>query len=157
MIQIKPKKAKTPNFKVFKPAFEDTIKAVINVSEHHFGKTTATWKERPQFNKTFKSGRKRVVGTITTRNRIYYFLALGTRVRYATMTRGFRPKTRPRYLASYQGRGGLLKVDVGDPKPGIKAREWQIRVAEEARKMLRDEVFFSPAKLLLIDAARRLF
>jgi hypothetical protein len=44
--------------------------------------------------------------------------------RHALMTKGFVPKTRPGFLGSEPGHGGLLIVSKKIKLPGIKARKW---------------------------------
>lgn len=60
-----------------------------------------------------------------------FFLNVGTRVRYATMTPDFSPKTSPRVLRSGSGSGGLAYVNVNKPNPGIEKREFDKSVADE--------------------------
>lgn len=54
----------------------------------------------------------------------YRWLDEGTRVRYATMTKGFVPKTRAGELHSWAGKGKMLFVSRKHPRPGIKARKF---------------------------------
>lgn len=54
----------------------------------------------------------------------YYWLNYGTKVRYATMTNNFVPKTRVHDFNPGMGRGGVKFVSRAYPKPGIEAREW---------------------------------
>jgi hypothetical protein len=98
-----------------------------------FEKTTKTWKNKPPF-EIRKAAFKR---TIQTTNKIYYFVSGGTRVRYATMTPDFSPKTRPNYLGSVAGRGGLMYVSKKKPRPGIKAREFDKTIVMLWRTKIR--------------------
>lgn len=50
------------------------------------------------------------------------WLDQGTSIRYATMTRNFRAKTRVRIISSGPGSGGLNFVSRAVPRPGIQAR-----------------------------------
>lgn len=50
------------------------------------------------------------------------WLDQGTSIRFATMTRNFRAKTRVGVISSRPGRGGVHYVDRASPRPGIQAR-----------------------------------
>lgn len=82
---------------------------------------------------------------VTTEDNRYRFVDEGTKVRYATMTKNFIPKTRVKSLKAYKGRGGLLFVNKKKPKPGIKARgftkivqrKWRPEFTELMREAMR--------------------
>lgn len=61
----------------------------------------------------------------------WLWLDEGTKVRYATMTPGFIPKTRAGQLQSWQGKGKMLFVNKKHPRPGIKARKFTKALAEK--------------------------
>lgn len=60
-----------------------------------------------------------------------FFLNVGTKVRYATMSPDFSPKTIPRVLRSGSGSGKLAFVSIHKPNPGIDARKFDESVADE--------------------------
>lgn len=66
----------------------------------------------------------------------WWWLDQGTKDRYATMTKDFKPKTEHRVIGSKAGRGGVAYVSVHVPRPGIQAREWN----DEIKKRLEPRV-----------------
>lgn len=64
----------------------------------------------------------------------WHWLNSGTSIRYATMTRGFKAKTRTGRVTAGIGAGGLAFVDRKVPRPGIKARRWYYYIPRLARK-----------------------
>jgi hypothetical protein len=74
-----------------------------------------------------------VPNTNTEGNKKFLWLEEGTKVRYATMTPDFKPKTQRGVLGSTRGRGGKAFVDKRKPKPGIEAREWTEQIIKEKR------------------------
>lgn len=121
-----------------------------------FDKTTATWKpeDKPDFKGEVKVGSaaggalaKAVTGSATgvsvevyTESEIYGYVDEGTRVRFATMTPDFQPKTRPRRIASYRGRGGVAYIDRRRLRPGIKAREFSKTIREKWHPRFREQM-----------------
>lgn len=108
-----------------------------------FDATVSTWDHKPRFISKVNVSQGLIEGhTRTARihgdkppELIYYFLARGTRVRFAKMTLDFEPKSRVRYIGSDPGRGGLEEVDhIG--RPGIKAREWHVAIATKHKARL---------------------
>lgn len=134
---FKGQNAKHPD-KVFnKRATADAERAALYAAEQKamdmYRRTTTTWSHRPKW-----VARRRKDGwTIYVSTNIYRFLDQGTEVRYATMTRDFKAKTRVGQFASYNGRGGLAYVNTAKPKPGIAARGWTLKVAVEVEKIIK--------------------
>jgi hypothetical protein len=93
------------------------------------------------------------------------YLEGGTRVRWAVMGKGFKPKTRRAYLNSMRGKGGAVIVGKRammargiKPRPGIKARNWIAEVNKErSRKFkgLMQRVFEQIAKNTITPGALR--
>jgi hypothetical protein len=108
-------------------AVENTLQASAMDAKIDFDTTTTTWLARPEFKIEKRVGSRKVF----TNDAIYAFLNYGTRVRYATMSPGFRPKTRSRYLGSNVGTGGMVFVRTDIPRPGIDAREFDLAVKEK--------------------------
>lgn len=113
-------------------AVENTLTGAAKDVKIDFDVTTRTWKERPKFTIRKQPGMR----TISTDSDIYRFVARGTRVRYATMSDDFRPKTRVGWIGSNKGRGGMVFVDKRFPKPGIKARGWEKLIKKKWDKEL---------------------
>lgn len=91
-----------------------------------------------------------VVMDIYTDDPIYYFLDRGTRVRYATMDREFRSKTKPGRIRSGMGAGNPdpIYVNRGVPRPGIEARRFtdmiykrRIGKFQDAMRQVSNDIF----------------
>lgn len=156
----------------FAPAFrielEDSMERLAQGILLDFGRTVNTWNTKPEFdldtnfNANFieahvycdalKQG-DRIRGTRRPNpappNLVYYFLNVGTDIRYAKMSLGFKAKTSVRFIGSTPGHGGVVKVDVRDPQPGIQARLWDEEIAKKYRRILP-----SQAEAALRRAAR---
>ena len=89
-----------------------------------FHSTIRTWRRKPKFITTMRRGSGKIIGRIETSNKIYKFVSGGTRVRYATMTPDFRPKTQSGFIGSRAGRGGVMLISRARPRPGIRARKF---------------------------------
>lgn len=107
-----------------------------------YEKTVSTWIHPVAFDGeyTFSHG----IGTSEvhpiTNQDIYSYVDLGTSVRYATMTPGFRPKTRVRTIASYKGQGGKMFVSRRHPHRGIQARNFSLTIRERHEKPFRTAI-----------------
>jgi hypothetical protein len=67
----------------------------------------------------------------------WMWLDEGTKVRYATMTKGFVPKTRVGQLNSWVGKVKLLFISKKRPRPGIKARKFTLALRKKWEKPYR--------------------
>lgn len=84
---------------------------------------TSTWEEPPEF-KTIGGYRGGNIWVgVTTDDDVFWYLELGTWVRYATMSNNFIAKTTPHSIKSQQGQGSVRYVDKRIPRPGIEPRE----------------------------------
>lgn len=101
-----------------------------------FRKTVSTWRGKPNFEKNVKAKSNSIEGEVKTDNEIYLYVSGGTRVRYATMSRDWKSKTRPGSLQSGSGRGRVLFVDRRYPRPGIEARKFDEQIANLREKDL---------------------
>lgn len=138
----------------FRAQMKDAAERMAPGIEKDFAKTTRTWKEKPKFSREVKVGvaaggrlAKQVTGSasgvsveVSTDSDVYRFVDEGTKVRYATMTPDFLAKTRPRWIGSRKGRGGLLFVNKKRPRPGIKAREFSKEIHKKWQKPFRVEM-----------------
>lgn len=108
-----------------------------------FGNTVQTWQTQPRF-----STRKTARGYGVEVQPLYPFewVNRGTRIRYATMSKDWRSKTRPNVIGSTAGAGRMLFVSRKHPRPGIVARNFtdiilkrvQSRAANRIRRALSD-------------------
>lgn len=102
-----------------------------------FNATTQTWQMRPEFKIEKKKGERFVYTT----DKVWKFVGItGTRIRYAVMSSGFKPKTRHGHLGSNKGRGGIVAMNFKNPRPGIKSREFDEAVKEKVRKYAQERV-----------------
>jgi len=111
-----------------KLAITNTLNGTAKAISVDFSVTTQTWQHRPSFKIASPSEYTR---EISTDSKIYGYVSRGTKVRYATMTPGFVPKTVPFNIRSRRGRGGVLFVNKKRPRPGIKAREFDKVIAKK--------------------------
>lgn len=115
---------------------DTTLDGVAEGMRVDFEVTTQTWKSKPLFwIKADKMALSRAVGTDS---RIYYFVSRGTSVRYAIMSRNFRPKTRVGWIGSNKGRGGMVFISKKHPRPGIQARQFEDIIAKKWIKNFPD-------------------
>jgi hypothetical protein len=109
---------------------------VTKLIERDYASTVATWDEKPEFKTKFTINDKEMSAFVHTTDNVYRFLHDGTSVRYAIMSKSFRPKTRVNRLTSEQGRGGRTHIDVHHPQPGIQARNWTTRIIKIREKKI---------------------
>lgn len=145
------------NHAAFRAEMVLTMSRLMGGMLEDFGRTYHNWDQPPSFEFEFKNEDKlieahvfcdalrdgdRVKGTTSPNpappNLVYYMLNHGTVVRYATMTGDplFNAKTRPKWLGSGQGDGGMVYVSKFVPRPGITAREWDVAVKEKYEKII---------------------
>jgi hypothetical protein len=97
------------------------VEKIERAIQADFDTTVMTWSRQVDFEIKSPSSETRVVGTS---DKIYGYLDQGTRVRYATMSRGYRPKTSPGWIGSRSGGGKVLFISKRRPRPGIAPREF---------------------------------
>jgi len=112
------------------------IEEIIDEAEKEYGKTFKTFDHKPKFEKEIKVSDSAVEGSYLTsgegsRENPYPFVARGTKVRYATMSKDFVSKTQPGVIGSGQGKGGVLFVNKNRPRPGIEDRRWEQDIAKK--------------------------
>ena len=110
-----------------------------------------TWKHKSsiRFEKRMRLSSSSITVSISTDDAVFNFVEGGTEVRYATMTKDFRPKTHPGSLNSGKGRGGVNYIDKRIPRPGVEAREFY-RVSAEKRRA----AFISKMRQIYIKALK---
>ncbi|TXH17708.1 MAG: hypothetical protein E6R03_03360 [Hyphomicrobiaceae bacterium] len=107
-------------------------------------KITATWVgDKPQFygvltRGIWKIGLAIYPGGAPIAKKKYYWVGRGTRVRYAHMTSDFEAKTAVRFIGSYPGKGGFLRL--GRPLKGISARSWDHKLAEDREEIVSEGI-----------------
>ena len=117
-------------------ARDDAAKDLANRVHLDFQRTVETWSDpRPKFSKEMEIRGDQITFQIGTEDKIYLFIDKGTRVRYATMTPGFKAKTRPGVLGSGRGNGGVLFISKKHPRPGIEARRFSDTIQEKYDRM----------------------
>jgi hypothetical protein len=117
---------------------EETDNAVMEMAQEvkaDFEKTVETWDEKPEFvvEKT-ASGAK-----VYTTDKVYRFLDKGTSVRRAVMPKGYRRKSMPGVIGSFQGNRDGTKIFVSKKitLPGIQPRKWSEMIQEKRRGLMR--------------------
>lgn len=100
----------------------------------------STWHHKVNFHYEVHDTPDGIEIKITTDDAIFFYLDQGTRVRYATMTEDFVPKTTVRSLKSGPGVGGLAYVDINNPRPGIKAREFMDEIVKNRQKPFDESI-----------------
>jgi hypothetical protein len=95
-----------------------------------FNETVKTWQRKPRFLYENYRNQREISSRVYTMSDIYRFVSGGTKVRYATMTSDFMAKTIPNWIGSRMGRGGVAFISVFQPRPGIKAREFDKEIAK---------------------------
>ena len=141
------KKPPDPN-KQLRNVMGEVEKVLIRHGGQHLtqrGKVTRTWKEeKPNFfsvidvKKDTAKMEIKVAGEHGFNKWIW--LDEGTTVRYATMTPGFKAKTKVRVIGSGEGAGKLMFVNVRFPRPGIAARHFSDEIAKRQTKKLTPQL-----------------
>jgi len=105
----------------------------------NYKKTTHTWNNQPQFDIDVQKSAYSYATEIGTNDKIYKFIELGTRVRRALMTPDFRAKTKPGWLGSRKGKGGVAFISKKLALPGIVARNFRVPILRRAKTQLRKD------------------
>lgn len=119
---------------------DNAIKALVtDEAVPQFETTVKTWQHQPTFTPTATA---RGWAVQVAPEYPYGWVNRGTRIRYATMSKDWRSKTKPNVIASYAGRGRLLFVSRKRPRPGIQARNFSTiiltRIQARAANRVRD-------------------
>lgn len=111
-------------------AIENTLNNTAKAVKTDFLVTVDTWKGKPDF--TIQRGND--YRYVYTTSKEYFFVNAGTKVRRAVMSDDFRPKSRPEYIGSNIGRGGVVFISKKINLPGIKARKFDKTIQEKWQK-----------------------
>ena len=105
--------------------FNNFLDEIAQAMQADYYVTVATWKHKVDFiiNDYKEFGRE-----IFTWDDKYMFVNDGTRIRYATMTPNFSAKSRPGSIGSVPGSGGVAFISKKHPRPGIKARSFNLAI-----------------------------
>ncbi len=91
----------------------------------HLERYVETWDHKPFFET--KGGTRYANGDLSVGvyidDDVFWYLELGTDVRYAVMSGDFVPKTSPGNINSQAGAGEFNYLDMRNPRPGIEPRE----------------------------------
>lgn len=137
MIQVKVIVPRAFKVEPFRKELTATMEKFLDAVAKDYDKTEETRKEKAQFERKIEQKSDAIVGTYATSDKIVKFLDEGTKVRYATMSQDFEPKTRTRWLGSGPGAGKMLFISKKHPRPGIKARRWTAEIKKvESAKLL---------------------
>ena len=101
----------------------------------------STWNHKPFFETKggthFKGGDISV--GVSTDDQVFWWLELGTKIRYAVMTPDFQPKTAPGQIQSQSGQGGFNYLDPMGHQ-GIEARHIAVEIAFQEESQFRKDV-----------------
>lgn len=139
---IHPKKSILVDDRKLKSELNGALNKTANLIRGDFGKTTATWTNKPVFK---KEGPRGGAVDVFTGNRIYFFLTRGTRSHFVSPKRasalrfkaGYRSKTRVQVIGSRGGGSfGPTAFSKGHRVKGIKARDFDEVIAKRRQKTL---------------------
>lgn len=126
---------------------EDVLRNIGRQSMKQRKKTTKTWKgAAPIWYMKLSSPKSYAVRLevfmtgLTLGMKKWYWVSKGTKVRYAVMTKGFKPKTKFRVISSYKGRGQMRYVDPHIMRPGIQAREFDEEINERMTEKVESQL-----------------
>ena len=156
-ILIKSIKSKKLKSRVYLTEIRRALNEEADIIKRMYARTVKTWNNKPLFVKEITLNQKKAELLVRLAkgrkaSKIYEYIDLGTKVRYATMTPGFKPKTSHRVIGSRGGSGGVLIISKKRPRPGIKAREFSLEIRVRRRKG-----FFKTMNKAMKRAARKTF
>lgn len=124
---VQPKNKRLANPAAYRRSVNTLLKNTGKAFEKDMREPTQYW------NKSIPIKHKQEVNyvEVTTNDPRWYYLNVGTNIRWAVLTPDFIPKTTPRQLHGRPGQGQVLiagklaMLARGlPPRPGIKARQW---------------------------------
>lgn len=125
---------------IFENAFVNAAKEMGNNIEQDYQTTVRTWDHKVVFKQKTLSTGDYTIQKVWTDDDIYRYVHDGTDVRYAVLSPDFIPKTLPYYLGSFPGRGGVVRYDSKNPRPGIIARNFTDTIAKKQEPRLEKVV-----------------
>jgi len=125
-----PNRRNIPNFNaIIQQATRETGREL----NKQFDTTTTTWNHNVRFDTRYQGINK---VTVLTKDKPYFFVNDGTRVRRALMSPDFISKSQPRRLPQRAGRGGVVYISRKLNLPGIQAREFDKIIAKEIKPFM---------------------
>ena len=157
MKAIKPKRLKVDAFtQEWNKVLDDTAQHKLKPD---IQSTIQTFKRKPDVEVKDTSKGNQLSRAVYIEDEIYFYLARGTRIRWALMSRDWRSKTKPKRIPAGHGQGRAIVVGRRAmqargiaPRPGIKAREFDILIAKK-----RNRGFVKDVHKATVRAAKRAF
>jgi hypothetical protein len=133
VIQFKPiKPSRTLSAAMLTNALVKGVGNTAKYAQDQFKLTTKTWEEHhPAFSKVINTSAYEITFEVGTSDLIYFFLARGTRVRRAALSRNWISKTAPNWVGSGPGMGQVTSISRRYNYPGIEARNWDDEIADD--------------------------
>jgi hypothetical protein len=133
---------------IFREEARVAIKEFTALVRIDFAQTTRTWKDPPKFKEKIQD-----VGTQSIQMEVFpvpevpfKFVDEGTRVRRAVMSADFIAKTKPNFIGSRAGRGGVVFIGKNVKRPGIKARNFTKIIKRNNESIFRKAINNALAK-----------
>lgn len=126
---------------IFTETVEKELQRQGEITKRMFQRATSTWSPPPRFE--VKKSVRGKVGTVTvsTEDKRFHWVDKGTKVRWAVMARGYKPKSTYRTIGARTGGGRVIvrgrKAMTARgiaPRPGIKPREISLEIIKRRRK-----------------------
>ena len=157
MKAIKPKRLKVG---VFEHEWRKVLDKTANqVLKPDMESTVQTFNRKPKVEVEDTSKGNQLSKAAFIEDEIYFYLARGTRLRWALMSRDWRSKTKPRRIPAKRGRGRAviagrraMQARGLGPRPGIKARNPDKLIAKK-----RNKGFIRDVHKATVRAAKRAF
>lgn len=116
-----------------KAALDAAVPELLKMSQA----TVSTWENQPHFSVKRIKGANGWRAELWVNDARWTWLDQGTKVRYATMQKGFITKTKVGVLYSYAGKGQVAFVSRKKPMPGIAARGWSKLMSDRVGPIIR--------------------
>lgn len=105
-----------------------------------FESCVATWNHDVNFVSDARFAKGRIFLEVWTTDEIFAYIDRGTLVRRALMTDDFQAKTRPGFIGSGAGRGGVAAIHPSIQEPGIQARNFSIIIREKHEENIKKDI-----------------
>ena len=117
-------------------SFVGAAKEMGNNILQDYQTTTRTWDHTVHWRQVTSTSSDEVSRKVWTTDDIYRYVHDGTDIRFAVLSSDFIPKTIPAYLGSFPGRGGVIRFDFQNPRPGIIARNFTDTIVKKQEKRI---------------------
>ena len=132
-------KAKIPSRSVSDTYVRNAALATQRSILENLQRTTRTWRRPVRFQLRVRTGGGFYRVGVFTDDPLWIEINNGTTSIYHVLSRNFIPKTRPRVLDSFPGRGGRVGIS-STPRPGIIPRQWDEAAAQFEQQPMRDRL-----------------